>query len=119
MGFAQAVSSAFANYVNFSGRARRPEYWYFTLFLLIAASAAVLIEAEVLVFEDAGPVMGLVTLATIIPNIAVLVRRLHDIGRSGWWVLLAFIPLIGIIILIYWACLPGEPEPNAYGNPPA
>ena len=115
MGFAQAVSTAFANYFNFSGRARRPEYWYFGLFVFIVGIVAALVDI-VLGYPDLGPASVVYTLAIIIPSISVSVRRLHDIGRSGWWSLLALIPIVGIIILIYWACLPGEPGTNQYGS---
>jgi uncharacterized membrane protein YhaH (DUF805 family) len=119
MGFGQAISSVFANYFNFKSRASRSEYWYFALFLLIAGLASFLIDFAILGPVEIGPVNVIFTLATMIPSLAVSVRRLHDIGRSGWFILLALIPLIGILVLIYWWCQPSEPQPNAYGPPPA
>jgi uncharacterized membrane protein YhaH (DUF805 family) len=119
MGFGQAVSSVFANYFNFKSRASRSEYWYYALFLLIAGLATLLIDFAILGPVDIGPVNVIFTLATMIPSLAVSVRRLHDIGRSGWFVLLGIIPLIGIILLIYWWCQPSDPQPNKYGAPPA
>jgi uncharacterized membrane protein YhaH (DUF805 family) len=119
MGFGQAISSAFANYFNFRSRASRSEYWYFALFLLIAGVATFLVDLSIVGPRDIGPVNAIFTLGTIIPSLAMSVRRLHDIGRSGWFLLLGIIPLIGIIILIYWACQPSDPQQNAYGPPPA
>ena len=117
MGFGQSVSAALNNYFNFSGRSRRPEYWYFTLFVFVVSIILALIDAFVLNMPDYSPLSGLFSLAMLIPGLAVSVRRLHDIGRTGWGVPVAFIPLIGIIILIYWACQPGEPQANPYGPP--
>jgi uncharacterized membrane protein YhaH (DUF805 family) len=119
MGFFEAVTSAFSNYFNFSGRARRSEYWYFALFLFVVGIIAALIDFSISRTLDIGPVNSIFTLATIIPSLSVSVRRLHDIGRTGWFLLLALIPLIGIIVLIYWACQPGTAGPNPYGNPVA
>jgi len=119
MGFGQAVASAFANYFNFSGRSRRSEYWYFSLFLVILAIAAILIDTFVLGYaypDTIGPAYIVYALAVIIPSLSVSVRRLHDIGRTGWWLLLYF-TVVGGILLIVWACLRGEPGPNKYGNP--
>jgi uncharacterized membrane protein YhaH (DUF805 family) len=116
MGFTEAVSSAFRNYFNFSGRAPRSEYWYYTLFLFIVAVVAVIIDFGLLGAKDIGPANAIFTLATIIPSLAMSVRRLHDIGRTGWWLLISFVPLIGIILLIYWACQPSDQGPNLYGE---
>jgi uncharacterized membrane protein YhaH (DUF805 family) len=121
MSFTRAVSTALSNYVNFSGRSARPEYWYFALFLVLVGIAASLIDLA-LGFVDVdsglpGPLSIIFTLATILPGLSVSVRRLHDIGRSGWWVLISLVPIIGVILLIYWACQRGEPQANAYGSP--
>ena len=121
MGFSEAVKSAFRNYVNFSGRSRRPEYWYFVLFLFLVGIVTGL--ADFGIFHtpesDIGPFSAIFVLATLIPSLSVAVRRLHDIGRSGWFLLLALIPVIGALLLIYWLCQPGTPGPNTYGNPVA
>lgn len=104
MGFSQAVKSVFSNYANFSGRARRSEYWYFALFLLIISLI---------------PIVNLIVgLISIIPSIAVSVRRLHDIGKSGWWLLLFLIPIIGYIVLLIWACTDSQPGENQWGANP-
>lgn len=115
MGFVQSVSAALGNYVNFSGRARRPEYWYFSLFLFLVSIVLALIDVFVLKMPDYTPLSSVFSLAMLLPGVGVSIRRLHDIGRTGWWLLIAFIPLIGIIVLIYWACQPSEPQANAYG----
>lgn len=111
------------NYTNFSGRARRKEYWMFTLFNVIFAVAAVLLDNLLgLAFEGIGygPVYGLYLLATIIPGIAVSVRRLHDVDKSGWMILIGLIPLIGAIWLLVLFATEGTPGDNQYGpNPKA
>ena len=97
-------------YADFRGRATRSEFWYFTLFYVIIAIILQLLDAKVLnpmlgmTAEQAmqgGILQILFALALIIPSIAVGVRRLHDIGKSGWWMLLALVPVIGILILIF------------------
>ena len=103
MGFSQAVKSVFSNYANFSGRARRSEYWYFVLFSLIIGLI---------------PIVNLIVgLISIIPGIAVCVRRLHDIGKSGWWLLLCLIPIINLILLV-WYCTDSQPGENQWGANP-
>lgn len=109
------------NYVGFSGRARRKEYWMFTLFNLIAAIIAMVLD-HVLHLASAttgyGPIYGLYVLAVLLPSLAVGIRRLHDTDRSGWWLLLGFIPLIGAIILIVWMATDGTPGDNKFGSNP-
>ena len=94
----QAVASAFRQYVGFSGRARRSEFWFFTLFEVIAVLLAVGVDAA-LGFMIAYPV---VVLALLLPALAVSVRRLHDTDRSGWWYLLSFVPLAGLVLIVFW-----------------
>ena len=102
------------NYFNIEGRARRTEYWmYFLVYIGIIIVASIL-DAVV----GMGLIGGLVALAHLIPSITVGVRRLHDIGRSGWFLLIGLIPLIGWIILLYWAVKEGDPQDNAYGSNP-
>ena len=89
------------NYVGFEGRAQRAEYWYFTLINLIAG----------LIFSYVSPTLQAVyALAVFLPALAVAVRRLHDTERSGWWLLLIFLPLIGAIILIIFLVQDSTPE---------
>ena len=114
MGFGQAISAGFSNYVNFSGRACRSEYWYWILFIIIADIVAAIIDQTL----GIQLVTGLFGLVTIIPNIAIAIRRLHDLDRTGWWVLLGFIPLIGWIILLIWYVTKGTDGPNRFGPDP-
>jgi uncharacterized membrane protein YhaH (DUF805 family) len=111
-------------YATFGGRARRAEFWWFALFyglILIAASIA-----DIVFFgldngfggSGLGLFGGLTGLAFILPNLAVSMRRLHDLDRSGWWLLIGIIPLIGGIILFIWFCSRGTQGPNTYGEDP-
>lgn len=109
------------NYVNFEGRARRKEFWsyqlvYFLLYLAVYIPSLILIVmTEISSFAFIPFVMAI---ALWLPGLAVCVRRLHDIGRSGWWYLILLIPLIGGFILLYWAIKEGDPGPNQYGEDP-
>jgi uncharacterized membrane protein YhaH (DUF805 family) len=104
------------NYAGFSGRARRAEYWQFALFNAIALVALFVID---LAIKTTIPYL-LYTLAVIVPGLAVAVRRLHDTGRSGWWLLIGLVPLVGAIVLLVFACLDSEAGENKYGaNPKA
>jgi uncharacterized membrane protein YhaH (DUF805 family) len=116
MSFQEAVQSALTrNYANFNGRASRPEFWYFVLAIIIATFLASVIDNYAL----GEPVLeSLVTLGTIIPLFAVGARRLHDTDRSGWWLLIHVIPLIGSIVLIVWWASLGSLGANRFGPPP-
>ncbi|MEK3884626.1 DUF805 domain-containing protein [Paenibacillus sp. PL2-23] len=102
------------NYVGFTGRARRKEYWMFVLFNIIISVALSIIE---MIAGMPSILTWLYSLAIFLPSLAVLVRRLHDTGRSGWWVLIGLIPLVGFIILLVFACMEGEGD-NQYGPDP-
>ena len=109
------------NYANFNGRARRKEYWFFVLFnVIFAAAAAILDNVLGIASKDLGygPIYGLYALAMFIPGLAVSIRRLHDIGKSGWYFLLALIPCVGAIILLVFDLTPGDPYENEYGPDP-
>ena len=114
MGFGQAISSGFSNYVNFSGRSCRSEYWYWILFIIVADIVAGAIDYAI----GIQVVTGLFGLATILPNLAVAIRRLHDLDRTGWWIFIGLIPLVGWIILIIWYCTRGTNGPNRFGPDP-
>jgi uncharacterized membrane protein YhaH (DUF805 family) len=101
------------NYVGFEGRARRAEYWQFTLVNFVISLVAELIGAAVK-FPLLDTIYGL---AVFLPGLAVSVRRLHDTGRSGWWNLIVF-TCIGIIVLIVFLCQDSKPGPNKYGENP-
>ena len=112
-------------YADFSGRARRKEYWMFVLFNFIFVIVAMILDNILgLTFKVAGQSMFYgwlylaYCLAVFIPNLAVCVRRLHDIGKSGWYYFLAFIPLIGAIILLVWACFDSQAGENKWGPNP-
>lgn len=108
-------------YAVFSGRARRKEYWYFHLFNILVAFFVGVLDV---VFGTFDPELALGYLSTIyvftilIPTIAVAIRRLHDIGRSAWWLLLVFIPLIGSVVLFIFMLLDSNPGHNQYGDNP-
>jgi len=114
MSFPQAIEAGFKNYVNFSGRALRSEYWFWFLFTALA-------EIVLAIFEfvtGIGVLTLLFGLATLLPGVAVTVRRLHDINKSGWFVLLVLIPIVGAIILIVWMCQGGWRDANRFGPAP-
>jgi len=113
MNFQQAIVSGFQNYVNFNGRAARSEFWYWVLFVFLVNVAANIIDAGV----GTGIIGALVSLALFLPGIAVSVRRLHDLDRTGWWLLIALTG-IGIILLIVWDCMKGTSGSNQYGPDP-
>lgn len=105
------------NYVGFSGRARRKEYWMFYLFNAIAMIILSIVDN---VLGTYPLFYGLYSLAILLPSLAVAFRRLHDIGRSGAWILIGLIPFIGAIILLVFACTDSQPDDNQYGpNPKA
>lgn len=109
--------SVLKNYVGFSGRASRREFWMFVLVNAIISFAISLVFG--FINRDISDlVQGLYILAIIIPNIALSFRRLHDINKSAWWYLLILIPIVGAIILIVWAIKPGDTGPNQYGPDP-
>ena len=111
------------NYAGFSGRARRKEYWMFVLFnIIFAIIAAILDNVLGLAMEGVGygVLYMLYALATLIPGLAVCVRRLHDVGKSGWFILISLIPFIGAIWLLVVLCGDSNPGDNQYGpNPKA
>ena len=124
MGFTDAVRNALMNnYVNFNGRASRSEYWWFFLFTMILQFIALPIDIVVLGYDMMDPgaiqIVGTIAgLALFLPALCVLVRRLHDLGKSGWWFLIALIPFLGIIVLLVFMVTEGEQLPNQYGEVP-
>lgn len=113
MSFGDAISDGFSKYATFNGRSSRSAYWWWTLFYFLIIIGASIVDAAV-----TTPVVSVLAwLALFIPNLAVLVRRLHDTDRSGWWVLIGLIPLAGTIVLIVFACIDSGP-PNKYGDGP-
>ena len=117
MSLKEAVSSAFSKYATFSGRSRRSEYWYFVLFQLIVAFVLALVGS--LIGETAVTAIdGLWSLATLVPSLALVWRRLHDIGKSGAWFFIGLVPLVGEILLLVWLCKDSQPGENAFGPNP-
>ncbi len=113
--------TCFKKYITFKGRARRKEYWMFTLFNIIFSIIAVLADNMIgITFsgEVYGPIYLIYGLAIILPSWTVSVRRLHDIGKSGWWLLITLIPLIGEIIFFIWTVSDSEFGDNKYGANP-
>lgn len=106
--------NVFKNYTNFAGRARRREYWMYTLFTLVAGLILLIIDGMI----GINLFTGLYSLVAVIPTLALGFRRLHDIGRSGAWLLISIVPLIGAIILFVFFCTDSEPGANQYGDNP-
>ena len=102
-------------YAVFDGRARRKEYWMFLLFNFVIAAALGLVGR---VIGLGGALQALYTLGVLIPGLAVSVRRLHDTGRSGWWLLVVLVPLVGWLIVLYFMVQPGETAENSHGPDP-
>jgi uncharacterized membrane protein YhaH (DUF805 family) len=117
MNFPPAIASVFRNYVTFSGRASRSEYWYWVLFTILGGIVTLILDHAAFADSDYSPLNSIFNLVCFLPSLAVAVRRLHDIGRTGWWILITF-TIIGIIVLIVWACQKSDPGPNAYGPEP-
>ena len=104
MNFGQAISTCFGKYANFSGRASRPEFWWFMLFEIVLLGVASMVS---------NILYGIIALALILPVISVGTRRLHDIGRTGWWQLLS-LTVIGSLVLLYWFVQPTAEGSNKY-----
>ncbi len=116
MNFFEAVKTCLTKYATFRGRAARSEFWYWSLFSCLLSLAAMAIDQAMSGADGAGGsqlASNLVMLATLLPGMAVSVRRLHDVNRSGWWFLASFTG-IGLLLLLYWFVLPGKDEGNAY-----
>ena len=125
MDFTTAVVTCFAKYATFSGRARRVELWWFALFNFGVLAILSVIDLGFgaphrWMAGEGGPspVGTLYWLAVLLPSIAVTVRRLHDTDRSGWWILIEFVPLVGPLVLIWFLVTPGTTGPNRFGPDP-
>jgi len=114
MTFQVAVKDAFAKYTQFSGRSSRSAYWYWYLFLILGNIVAAITDA---ILGTGSIVMIIFAVGVIIPGLAVSVRRLHDIGRTGWWLLIGILPLIGAIVLLVFYITKSD-GPNEYGAGP-
>ena len=118
MTFGEAVKSGFSNYVNFRGRASRSEYWWWALFTIVLAVGIQVVFGMVAGSETGATLANLASLVLFLPSLAVGVRRLHDTDRSGLWMLIGLIPVIGIIVLIVFFVQIGTPGQNRFGPPP-
>lgn len=120
LGFGEAINIVLAqNYCNFTGRASRSEYWWWVLFMAILGFVIGFLLGIIGASATTVQVIqSLVSLIFLLPGLGVAIRRLHDINKSGWWLFLALIPLVGAIILIIWFCKPSDPGINAYGDEP-
>jgi uncharacterized membrane protein YhaH (DUF805 family) len=131
MSFADSIKTCLSKFVTWQGRASRSEYWYFFLFNFLTLAVAALIDNVLgTSFKFTNPETGMeqsigygylylvAALGLFLPNLAVMVRRLHDTNRSGWWYWIALVPLIGIILLIVWFCTRGTQGQNDYGSDP-
>jgi uncharacterized membrane protein YhaH (DUF805 family) len=104
--FQESIKACLANYATFTGRASRSEFWWWFLFMVLATAAGGIISDKL---------AALVSLASVLPYLAVTARRLHDIDRSGWWQLISLIPVIGGLVLLYWCVQPSGPA-NRFGS---
>ncbi len=109
MTFGKSIAVCMGKYVDFSGRASRPEYWWFYLFTILLSWGS-------LIVDHSGVVSGLVNLALLLPSLSAAARRLHDTNRSGWWMLIAC-TIIGLIPLVIWLASRGSDQSNQYGSP--
>ena len=117
MSFTEAIQHVFSNYAKFDGRARRSEYWYFTLFNVII-NVVLNLLASTTGSNIVTVLSGIFALAVLVPGLAVFWRRMHDIGKSGAYFLLNLIPLVGGIILLVFLCKDSDPGENQYGPNP-
>ena len=121
MDFITSIKTCFVKYVDFTGRASRSEFWYFTLFILIISICVEIVDASLAgqnfwSYDGFGPVYWVFNVLIFLPSLAVGIRRLHDINKSGWWLLL-FFTVIGIIPLTYWYVKQSDQSSNNFGNP--
>ena len=120
MNFFDAVKICFVKYTNFSGRASRSEFWLFVLFTFVVSLMLGFLDPLIagVPFMDYdevfAPLSTIFTIAIIIPSIAVNVRRLHDVNRSGWWLLIE-LTVIGILLILFWCCNKGDEGENRFG----
>jgi uncharacterized membrane protein YhaH (DUF805 family) len=115
MTFGEAVRSGFDHYAKFDGRASRPAFWWWVLFVVLVSVGANIIDLAI-----GAPVFSaIVGLGLLLPNLSVSIRRLHDTDRTGWWVLIWLIPLIGWVVLLVFYLQQGDAGENRFGPPPA
>jgi len=124
--FQRALRSFWKRYRDLRGRSRRSEYWFIQLFLVVTNIAVAIIDLALMgwdvdrfIANGGGGIVGLVwILVTIVPAVTVLVRRLHDTGKSGWWALVGFLPLVGAVVLLVFTVTDSSPGENKFGLSP-
>lgn len=109
--FGQAIRSCYSNYATFSGRASRSEYWFFALYQCLG----ILVCLVLWPFGIGQAAFSLFAIGNFLPTLSVLVRRLHDTDRSGWWYWIGLVPLAGPILLLVWFCSRGTVGANRFG----
>lgn len=118
MNFPQAIASCFRKYVVFSGRASRSEYWYWILFYFLGEISTGILDGALFRTQGSQVFSSIFSLIIFLPLLAVEVRRLHDVNRSGWWILIGF-TIVGLIYpLLVWKCTKGTTGPNRFGDDP-
>ena len=126
MNFTAGIRSFWSRFADFKGRSRRSEYWYVQLFLVVTNLAVAGIDLALMdgdldrfIANGGGGIVGLIWIfATIVPALAVLIRRLHDTGRTGWWALVGLVPFVGAIVLLVFTVSDSSNEENKYGTSP-
>ena len=120
MNFQNAAKTGFRRAFDFKGRSSRSEFWYWVLFSLILSFTTSFVDQLIFgsSFAAVGPLGLILALILFIPNISITFRRLHDINKSAWWLLILCIPFIGIIMFIVWHCSKGTKGPNRFGPDP-
>ena len=119
MSFTESIRKVLSSYATFDGRAVRSEFWWFALFYVLVQLAGGVLDVTLFPESPFGPIGMLLTLALLLPYLAVSARRLHDVDRTGWWLLISFVPVIGAIVLVVFCVQRGTPGPNRFGAPPA
>ena len=126
MTFFEAIQTVLSKYTTFSGRASRPEIWWWTLFVVLLHISIGIVDGALpevtwgyapRVEMMGGPLSLTTSMVLLLPNLSVSVRRLHDIDRSGWWILILLIPIIGALVLLYWMTRTGTDSANRFGVP--
>ena len=117
MDFVEAIKSGFVNYATFSGRACRSEFWYWTLFTFIGGICTGIADVWIVGDAELMPVNLIFNVIVFLPSIVVSIRRLHDINKTGWWLLLC-LTIVGVLVLIFWAIKAGDTGANRFGEDP-
>jgi uncharacterized membrane protein YhaH (DUF805 family) len=124
MGFIEAIKNCTSNWITFSGRASRSEYWWFTLFNILFSILGQIAMGGIAATGSSVPVIAFAVVFVVlaiyfgIAGISVMVRRLHDKDKSGWWYWIILVPIIGVILLLVWFCQRGTQGPNRFGPDP-